>query len=200
MEPSRRRRSALPEDGLGPQSRQRLLAVFRVGSLEDQYTVEMVEFVLNNTSSERVELPPDILALRILAFERDPHGACNRDAHALQREAPLVLGLALVRALDDPRIDDGARPLLVRFEDKEPPEHTDLGRGEADTLRVAHQRGHPLDKTPKVVLEVHDLVRRQPERRVGILADLSERQPSTCVSLGVELVSVAHLAVLAAGP
>ena len=43
-------------------------------------------------------------------------------------------------------------------------------------LRVAHQRDHPLGEPREVVVEVLDLARAHAQHRVGVLADLRERE------------------------
>ena len=64
----------------------------------------------------------------------------------------------------------------------------DLGRREADAVRVDHQQLHPLDEASQLVVELDDRARLHPERGVGVLADLGERDPPARRALGVELL------------
>src|SRR5581483_7925276 len=127
-----------PEDDARPQRRERLLAVLVVGPVDDQHAVEVVQLVLDDARSVRLELDAQVIAVRVLALEHDTRGALDGHAHALEREAALLLGRRLLAALDDDGVDDRARPLLVRLEHEQPPEDADLGRREADPLRVVH--------------------------------------------------------------
>src|SRR5699024_3280984 len=83
----------------------------------------------------------------------------------------------------------------VRLEDEQPLQHADLVRGEADSLRVLHQPLHALDERDELVVEVLDRPRGHLQRRVGILADLREREPAPRFALGVELRLVLDLSV-----
>jgi hypothetical protein len=47
-----------------------------------------------------------------------------------------------------------------------------------------HQHHHPVDEPPEVVVEVHDLVRAQAQRRIAVLADLRQRKAPPGLGLG----------------
>ena len=109
---------------------------------------------------------------------------------------PSVVRLELVAAFDDRRVDDRAHAVLFRLEDEEATQDADLGRCEPDALCVVHQADHAVDEAAEVVVEIRDLVRRQAQRRVAVLADLSERQPAARLDLGVVLVVVLAVVVV----
>src|SRR5262245_3134195 len=103
--PSRRRRCALPENGLRPQDPERAAAVLVVGAVDDQHAVEMVVLVLDDAGTEPLELPAHLAAVEVPPLEADARRAGHGDADALQREAALLLGLALDALLDhEPRV------------------------------------------------------------------------------------------------
>src|SRR4051812_9087538 len=101
-EPSRRRRCALPQDGLRPQDPERAAAVLVVGAVDDQHAVEVVALVLGDPRPHALELVADLLAVEALPDERDAERALDRHPRALQREAALLLDVALVRGVRDP--------------------------------------------------------------------------------------------------
>src|SRR5439155_3506829 len=76
---------------------------------------------------------------------------------------------------------------LVRLEDEETAQDADLRRREAHALRVVHQAGHPVDEAPEIVVEIDDLVRDEAQRRIAVLADLSERQLPPGFGLDIDL-------------
>ncbi len=109
--------------------------------------------------------------------------------HALQGEAALVRELGLAGTIDDLRVDDGGRLVFVtRLEDEEPLEDANLRRGESDTAGVVHELGHPVGEADEVLVEAVDLVRAQPQHRIGVLPDLGERHAAPRLDLGVELL------------
>ncbi len=101
----------------------------------------------------------------------------------MQRETAFFVDVGLVRALDDHGVHDHARPFLVGLEDEETAEHPDLGRCQPDALRLVHERGHAFDEPAQVVVEVDDLVRDEPQRRIAVLADLPQREAAACFGL-----------------
>ena len=102
----------------------------------------------------------------------------------------------LVRALDDHRVDDHARPVVVGLEDEQAAEHADLSRGQAYALRLLHERRHPVDEPAEVVVELHDLVGDESERRIAVLPDLPEREAAARVGLGFGALVLDGLAVV----
>ena len=156
----------------------------------------MVEFVLNNTSSESREVPADVTAALVPPLERHPCRAFHGHANTLQRQASFVLGLGLARAVDKSRIDDGTRSLVVWLEHEQPPQDAHLRGRQPHTLSVVHQPDHPLDEATEVVVEVGDLVRREAKGGVGVLADLGECEASPRLRFSVEVIGLPDLAVL----
>jgi len=97
-----------------------------VSAVDDHHAVEMVELVLDDARTVGVELIANALAVRILALEHDGRRALDRHPNALQREAALVLDEGLLAALDDHRVDDRARAVLVGLEHEQASKNTDL--------------------------------------------------------------------------
>jgi len=64
----------------------------------------------------------------------------------------------------------------------------DLRSCKADAVRLLHQVLHPLDQPPEIVVETLDLVCAHPQHRIGVLADLRQREPPARLALGVELL------------
>src|SRR5581483_6418581 len=181
-------RTGSAQDDAGPQHAERFLAVLVVGAVDDQHAVEMVELVERDPGRVLAELEADVAAVLVLPLEDGAHRALDRDPHALQRQAALAVGSRLVGLLDEHRVDEGTRPVLVGLEHEEPAEHAHLRRGEADSLRVVHQGGHALDEAAQVVVERRDLVRLQAQDRVAVLADLRERE--LAAGLGLDRLAV----------
>jgi hypothetical protein len=135
------------------------------------------------------EVVRDVVPALVLAL--DPHGdrPLDGDEHTLKRQTALVGRLELLALLGDDRIDERSGALAVAaVEDEEPAHDPDLRRREPDADGVDHQRLHPLDEPPEVVVELLDRLRRHAQRRVRVLADLCEREVAAGVALGVELV------------
>ena len=142
-----------------PQQRERLLAVLRVGAVDDQHAVEVVELVLHDAGGVPLELEAHVVAV----LDPCPRSSASSGARPA-RARPAARGnprrpTRPPRRARRSRVDDGARPPSLRLEDEEAAEHADLGRGEPDALGVVHQLGHPLDEPAQVVVEVGDLVR-----------------------------------------
>ncbi len=113
----------------------------------------------------------------------------DRDHDTLERQAPLVVGDALVRGLDRPRVHERERLLLrVGPEDEDAAKDADLRRREAQAVRVVEQLLHSLDEARELLVEALDLVRLHPQGRIRVLADLGERDVAPGLRLGVELL------------
>ena len=133
------------------------------------------------------------LALRVDALDRHRRRALDRHQHLAERETALVVDLALLRALRDPRIDQHAI-LAVRREDEDAAEDADLRRRQPDPVRLVHERRHALDQALEVVVEGLDLAGLHPQRRVAVLADAREREEPA--RLALEILLVVWLVVL----
>ena len=93
------------------------------------------------------------------------------------------------------RVHDDA--ILVPVdEDEQPAEDADLRRGEADSVRLVHQRGHALDEALEVVVERLDLPCLHPEGRVAVLTDPREREQPPRLLLELLLVVVVVIVVV----
>ena len=127
----------------------------------------------SSSSSSRTRL-----AVEVLALERDRRRALDRHEHALEREAALVVASRSSRSLDDLGVDDDDRVLvLVGLEDEEPLQDADLGRREADAVRVVHQRASSARRAARRSSSNCSTSRaRIRSDRVGVLPDLRERE------------------------
>src|SRR5262249_43078903 len=143
-------------------------------AVEHELPVEMVELVLRDPGGHALEVVPDLLAGLVPSFE--PHGRhpLDRDGHALDGEATLVVGLLLVAAHLERRVDEGEDAALLRGEHEHAAEHADLRRSEADAVRLLHQILHPLDEPAEVVVELLYRTSLHPENGIRILPDLRE--------------------------
>ena len=151
----------------------------------------MVELVLRDPRGKALELELDRVALLVTRLEPDAQRALHRDDDALHRETTLVVLVDLVRALDDRRVDERARVLvLVRLNHEDAPEDADLIRGEPNPARVLHQVRHPLDELLQILVERVHFLRLEPQDGVRVLTDLGERETAPGFYLRVELVGL----------
>ena len=141
--------------------------------------------MLHGPGTEPFELEADLPPGRVEAYERDLDGPLDRHADPLQREAALLVGLLLVRRVDDPRVHNRLRALVLALEDEHPLQDPDLGRCQADALRVGHHVDHPLGELCQVVIERRDLLRPHAERDVRVLANLAEGVAADCLPLAL---------------
>jgi hypothetical protein len=119
----------------------------------------VIELVLDDARPRPLELAAIVLAGHVLSDQQDRSRPLDGDVHALDGEATLVVGLPFLAAHLDPGIDDRGRLLVLgRLVDEQAPQHADLRRREPDTVRVAHQGGHPLDQAGEVLVEVLHLL------------------------------------------
>ena len=147
----------------------------------------MVELVLRDARGRPVEVVADLLAVLVAPFEPHRSRTLDGNGHALDRQAAFVVGLDLLAAADDLRVDDGQDSLLVRREHEEAPQDTYLRGREPDAVRLHHQRAHPLGEALQVGVELPDRSRLHPQDRVGVLADLGERELAARLALGIQL-------------
>jgi hypothetical protein len=174
-------------DDARPQRRQRLAARFRRGAVDDQDAVEVVDLVLHAPRTTAFQVERHLLAALVSSL--DPHRgrALHRNEHALKGQAALVLGDDLVALPGKARIDDrGGAVAVATVEDEDAAKDADLGGRETDADRIHHQCLHSLDEPQEIVVELLDGIRDHPQRRIGILPDLGERELPPRVSLGVE--------------
>lgn len=155
----------------------------------------MVELVLGDPCRQLLELEPHIRSGLVLRLDRHGDRALDRDEHALHRQAAFVGDLQLVGPLDDPRIDKRAQVPLLVLKHEDATQDSDLRPGEPDAARVDHQRLHPLHEPAEVRVELLDRLRLHPQHRIGVLADLGEREPTPRLRFGVEL-DIANLALI----
>ncbi len=148
----------------------------------------MVGLVLRDAGVRLLELVADVRPVLVLAGDHDRDRALDRQEHALDREAPLVLDRRLLAALDDLRVCERDGLVLGNLEDEQALQDPDLGRGEPDAAGVDHELLHPVDEPPEIVVELLDRARGHLQRRIRVLADLREREPSPRLLLGVELL------------
>src|SRR6266511_3928848 len=175
------------DDEPGPQSRERFAASLGRRAVQDRRSVEMVELVLHDARGRSFEVVRDLVPVRIAPF--DPHRGVPLDGHRhpLNGKAAFIVDLGFVAAPDDLRVDEHGHFVLIPGKDEHAAEHSDLGGGEPDAVRILHQlaqaRGEPLE----VVVEVLHRRRLHPEDGVRVLADLGERELAPGLALGLEL-------------
>ena len=122
--------------------------------------------------------------------------ALDGNVHLAQRKTSFVVGRRVLGALRDDRVDEDA-VLAVVDEDEDAPQHADLRRREADSLRLVHERRHALGEAQEVVVELLDLPRLHPENGIPVLPDPRERyQPARFALEPLVLGGVQLLAML----
>jgi len=151
--------------------------------------------VLGDPRRQLLELEADVGAGLVLRVDGHGDRPLDRDEHSLHRKAALVRDLELVGPLDDARINERTQVVLVVLKHEHAAQDSDLRPREPDAARVDHQRLHPLDEPAEIGVELLDGLRLHPQHGIGVLADLSEREPAPHLRLGVEL-DVANLALI----
>jgi hypothetical protein len=149
----------------------------------------VVELVLDTAGGIRLEVIGDVRSPFVLPLDPDRDRSLHGNEHALQRQASLVGRLDLLAALYDLRVDERGRPLPVApVENEEPAHDADLRRRKPDADRVDHERLHPVDESPQIVVERLDRLRPHAQGGIRVLPNLREREVTSSVSLGVELL------------
>ena len=187
--PPRRCAGQALQDGLRPQARERLAARLLRRAVEDQDAVEVVELVLATRAREPLELERTT-APRRRPVPRGGPSSRARPARARRgaRGSPPRRSRAR-RLLGDDRVDD-ARSVAARgpAANDEPPRAPRLVAARPTPLASRISAIMRSARRPQVLVELLDLVRAHPQRRVGVLADLREREPAPRRVLGVALV------------
>ena len=171
----------------------------RLGSraVEGQFSVEVIDLVLDGARGKAVELQRQLSSVDALPFQANRDRPLDRNQHALEREAALVVGLQLVAERSDTWIDDRAGRFVFAQLDREHPEQAaDLVRGQAYAGGVVHQRDHPCGLLRQRLVEDLDLASAHAQHRIRILANLRKRSPPPGLALDVVLVLVLVLDVL----
>ena len=162
--------------------------------------------MLRHARAEARQVERELLAVQVAALDPYEEAPFHRREHVAQREAALVVGLTLVAGRGDDGIHDDDRiALLVGLHDHDPLQDADLVAGESDPCGLAHEHEHPLGETTQVVVEPLHLVRAHPQHRIGVLADVRQRDAASNLALGIErtvarfCVRVRHGGSLGAG-
>jgi len=148
----------------------------------------MVGLVQRDPRVRLLELVANLGAVLVAAGDHDRLGPLDREKHTLDRETALVVDGRLLAPLDDLGVHDRDGFVLRPLEDEQPLKHAHLRRREADPVRIDHEHLHPLDEPAEVVVELLHRPRLHPQRGVGVLADLGEREPAPRLAFRVELV------------
>ena len=156
-------------------------------AVDDQLPVEVVELVLGDPCRHAFEVVAHLLPDLVTAFDAYGYRAFDRHRDPLEREAALVVGFDLLRAVDDLRIDEGEDAIFVGREDEEPSQDAYLCRCKPDAVRVPHQVAHARGEPAQVVVEVLDRPGLHAQDGVRILPDLGEGELAPGLALGVEL-------------
>ena len=146
--------------------------------------------MLRNSRGEAFQIEGDLLPVLVVALDSHRNGSFDRDRNALHGEATFVVHVDLVALADELGVDEHGDHVLLRREHEHSPQHTDLRRCEADTVRVFHQLPHPVDQPQQVVVELLDAPRLHPQHRIRILANLRQGEPAPGSLLGIELVGL----------
>jgi hypothetical protein len=174
-------------DEPGPQRCKRFAAGLRRRAVQDQRSVEVVELVLHDAGGSFFEVVPNLLPVRVTAF--DPYRGGPLDGHrdALNGEAAFVVRFGFIATADDLRIDEHADPVVPEGEDEDATQDSDLRGSEADAVRVLHQLAQAGGEPLQVVVELLHGRRLHPQDGVGILANLGEGKLAPCLALSLAL-------------
>ena len=169
--------ASLAEDGARPQRRERLLAVLVVGAVDDQHAVEVVELVLHDArartrrarSGRRRRSGPCPRARRRVERSTGTRTPCSErqpsSSDSVSSPRSTTTGLTIARGASSSGSKTNTRRSTPTCVAASPTPC-------ASCISV----DHPLDEPAEVVVELLDLVRLHPQRRVAVLADLRERE------------------------
>ena len=141
----------------------------------------MVGLVLQDAGVEAGGLDPDRLAALVLGLDHDVARALHLDVDAglAERQATLERELALLAALDDPRVHDHARGRVVgvvgQAVDEHPPQRADLRRREPGAVGAHHDLDELGDLLREGFVELLDRPCPLTQDGVSPLADERER-------------------------
>jgi len=141
-----------------------LLALLGRHSVEHEHSVEMVDFVLEETRQEFVGLELHVVAVEIDSLHDDSSRAQHLDVQAGNRQTSLVVH-PLPARFDDLRVDDDAR-IFVDVVDEETALDADLRRRETDSGRLVHDTEHFLGETNELAVDVRDFVGNGLQHRI----------------------------------
>ena len=124
-----------------------LFFLFRRRVIDDHAAEKMVGFMLKNLGQRAGMLPLNSPAGLVPLTKSDPLRTVDRDPDAGKTEAPLFQGRLPGRCPEDLGIDDRKRAVpVVRHKDLLV--HADLGRGQAEPVKIIHRPDHLLDDEP----------------------------------------------------
>lgn len=159
--------------GLGRQSLilgDRLLALFGLHSVEHEHTVQVIEFVLEETRFEFVGLERHLVPVDVDPGHENRLRAHHLDVETRDAETPLVVG-PLPVGFGDHRVEDHFG-LTVDVPDEDLPLDPDLWRGETDSrLGLVERVEHLLDDPHDLAVDVGDLGRLGCEDRITECSD-----------------------------
>ena len=140
-----------------PHCAQGCLAVVIVEALYQQRTIEMIQFVLEQTGLEFVGLDGHLIAFEVTAHDVHllgtddlPEQSWNRQAALL--EHPLTIGFA------DLGVDDGTES-ITQIPHEQAFLDSNLRTGKADAARFVHRFRHASDDPPQSTVDVGHLTR-----------------------------------------
>ena len=112
-------------------------------SVDDQQTVQVVDLVLKQPGKKPLGLDSNRSAVQSECLARDLAGAVDGHGDAGNGQATLLVGQALVAALDDLRVaqSDESLAVLVEVVDDDSLHDADLSCGKADTRSLVHGAG-----------------------------------------------------------
>jgi hypothetical protein len=143
--------------------------------------------MLGDPRGQSLEVEGNVLTVLVATLDPDRDGPLDRDGDPLDREAAFVVGVDLVAAADDLRIDERCNLVVLGDEDEDPAQDADLRGGETNAVRILHQSAHASDEAAQVVVELLHWARLHAQDRVGVLPDLRECELPPRFLLGIEL-------------
>lgn len=167
-----------------------LATLFVVQMLNEQYPVEVVEFVLEDPGFEVVGFEFDGVAVKVHTTQENLTGPHNRPMQTGNAQTAF-LELPLSGALHDLRIDEHPSP-LVTVEHKDAAADADLWSRQPETGSVVHDVEHVLDQVHQGAVDLGHLIGALSKNRItdypdvvgnhghkGSVAPMPERTPES---------------------
>ena len=156
--------------------------------------------MLDDARGEPLELEPDGAPVTSWPSTVTSSAPLDRHAHALQRQAALLVDVSSHRALRRSGVDERRHVLVVGGWKTKSRRRTPTCVAASPTpCASCISVRHPLGEPRELVVEVLDLVRPHPQDGVAVLADLGQREPATRRAPRASSCSLVDLARLALG-
>jgi hypothetical protein len=147
----------------------------------------VVHLVLDHARLEARCLDEQRLAVAVAGPDADVDRALDVDVDAREAEAALLHPLLVIAGPLDDRVDECLhRARVLDAVDEQPRQPAELGRGEPDAQRIAHEAAHARELGPQRVVEHLHLARPRAQHGIAVLDDLRERALAPRGDLGIE--------------